>query len=87
MEGKQIDDVSLHTFVDASESAFGVVTYVRHCYEDGTISTNIVTANTRVAPSTATSVPRLELMGAVTGVRLSTRIAKVLELQTSQLMF
>ena len=87
VEGKQIDNVSLHTFVDASESAFGAVTYIRYCYEDGTISTNIVAAKTRVAPSTATSIPRLELMGAVTGVRLSTRIAKVLELQTSQLMF
>ena len=87
VEGKQIDDVSLHTFVDASESAFGAVTYIRYCYEDGTISTNIVAAKTRVAPSTATSIPRLELMGAVTGVRLSTGIAKVLELQTSQLMF
>ena len=44
-------------------------------------------AKLRVAPITATSIPRLELMGAVTRERLSTRIAKVLELQTSQLMF
>ena len=63
--------------MDASESAFGAVTYVRYCYEDGTISTNIVAARTRVAYSAATSIPRLELMGAVTGLRVSTRIAKV----------
>ena len=31
LERKQIDDVSLHAFVDASESAFGALTYVRYC--------------------------------------------------------
>ena len=81
--GKQIDNVSLHRFVDASENALGAVAYVRYSYQDGTISTNIVAAKTRVAPTTATSIPRLELMGAVIGVRLSTRIARVLELQMS----
>ena len=85
--GKQIDNVSLHTFVDASEDAFGAVAYVRYSYQDGTISTNIVAAKTRVAPSIATSIPRLELMGAVIGVRLSTRIASVLELHMSQAVF
>ena len=59
----------------------------RYSYQDGTISTNIVAAKTRVAPITATNIPRLELMGAVIGVRLSTRIARVLELQMSQTVF
>ena len=85
--GKQIDNVSLHTFVDASEDAFGAVAYVRYSYQDGTIPTNIVAAKTRVAPTIATSIPRLELMGAVIGVRLSTRIASVLELHMSQAVF
>lgn len=87
VKGKPIDTVTLHTFVDASEDAYGAVVYARYSYEDGSISTNIVAAKTRVAPSKATSIPRLELMGAVTGVRLSTRISKVLELQTSQSVF
>ena len=85
--GKQIDNVSLHTFVDASEDAFGAVAYVRYSYQDGTISTNIVAAKTRVAPTIATSIPRLELMGASIGVRLSTRIVSVLELYMSQAVF
>lgn len=87
VKGKQIDTVSLRTFADASEVAYGAVVYARYCYQDGSISTNIVAAKTRLAPSKATSIPRLELMGAVTGVRLSTRIIKVLELQASQSTF
>ena len=87
VKGKQIDNVSLHTFADASEDAYGAVAYVRCSYQDGTVSANKLAAKTRVAPSKATSIPRLELMGAVIGVRLSTRIARVLELQTSQQIF
>lgn len=77
----------MHTLVDASEVAYGAVVYARCCYQDGSISTNIVAAKTRVAPSKATSIPRLELIGAVTGIRLSTRISKVLELKSSQPVF
>ena len=85
--GKTIDSVSLHTFVDASEDAYGAVVYARYTYLDGTISTNIVAAKTRVSPSKPISVPRLELMGAVIGVRISTRISEVLELQMIQSVF
>ena len=69
--------MSLQTFVDASESANGSVVYSRCAYEDGLISSNIIAAKPHVAPNTATSIPRLELMGAVIGVRLTSRIAKV----------
>ena len=65
VKGKQIDKVSLHTFADASEDAYGAVAHVRCSYQDGAVSTNIVADKTRVAPSKATSIPRLELMGAV----------------------
>ena len=71
-KGKSVDTLTLHTFVDASEVAYVAAVYARCCYHDGSISTNIVAAKTRVAPSKATSIPGLELMGAVTGVRLST---------------
>ena len=72
------ETMSLHTFVDASESAYGAVIYARCQYQDGLVSTNIVAAKTRVSPNIATSIPRLELMGAIVGVRLTTRISEVL---------
>lgn len=78
---------SLHTFVDTSEDAYGAVVYARCTYEDDSVSSTIVGAKTRVAPSMATSVPRLELMAAVVGVRLTTRIAHVLELPMNSTCF
>ena len=75
---KMIDTLSLHTCVDSSESAYGAVVYARYNYQDGSISTNIVAAKTKVAPSIAIRIPRLELMGAVVGVRLAKRIATVI---------
>ena len=60
-KGMDADTMSLHTFVDASESAYVVVVYARCQYEDGSVSTNIVAAKTRVSPNIATSIPRLDL--------------------------
>ena len=81
------DTMSLHTFVYAFESAYGAVVYARCQYEDGSVSTNIVAAKTRVSPNIAASIPRLELMGAVVGIRLTTRIAEVLGIQMTKSTF
>ena len=81
------DTISLHSFVDASESAYGAVVYARCQYEDGSVSTNIVAAKIRVSPSIATSIPRLELMGAAVAVRLTTRTSVVLGLSITKSTF
>ena len=79
--------MSLHTFVDASESAYGAVVYARYKYEDGSVSTNIVSSKTRVLPNIATSIPRQELMGAIVGVQLTTRTAEVLGIKLTETTF
>ena len=61
--------------------------YARCQYEDGSVSINIVAAKKRVSPSIATSIPRLELMGAVVGVRFTTRISEVLGLSIAKSTF
>ena len=68
----------LQTFVDASQDAYGSVVYYSNVYPNGLISSVIVAAKTSVAPLKAISVPRLELMGAVLGVRLTKEISKTL---------
>ena len=79
--------ISRHTFVDALEVAYGAVVYVTYTYKDGSISSNIVAVKTRVAPAIATSIPRLDLMGAVIGARVTSRVANVLEIQISSAIF
>ena len=65
--------MSLHMFVDASEN--GAVVYARCKME------------TRVSPNIATSIPRPELMGAIVGVRLTTRISDVLGVKVEKVTF
>jgi hypothetical protein len=70
------DKYILHIFVDASQSAYGAVAYL--C--TGNICTLIMAKN-RVAPLKQITLPRLELMAAVIGVRLAKHIHNTLPCQ------
>ncbi|KRZ01244.1 hypothetical protein T11_439 [Trichinella zimbabwensis] len=62
--------VELHAFCDASERAYGAVVYLRVETASRSARVNLVVAKTRVAPVKRLSLPRLELMGALTAARL-----------------
>ena len=66
--------VQLHGFSDASEKAFAAAIYLRAAYSDGTVTTRLVAAKTRVAPMKKQSIPRLELLGALILARLANAI-------------
>ena len=68
----------IHTFSDASEKAYAAASYVCHEYEDGAVSTRLVAAMSRLAPLKTMSIPRLELIGALTGLRLTLKICVAL---------
>ena len=55
----------LHTFVDASLKAYGAVVFVCN-----NTNSSFVMAKARVAPLKNLTLPRLELMAALVGVRL-----------------
>lgn len=72
------DNIQLHLFTDASERAFSSVAYVRVVL-DGVCHVALMSAKSKV-PSIKTnkvlSIPRLELQGAILGVRLANFIQK-----------
>ncbi|XP_064540798.1 uncharacterized protein LOC135430176 [Drosophila montana] len=61
--------VQMHTFVDASMNAYAAVVFLR-AELDGQVHSSLAASKTRVAPSKPVSIPRMELMAAVLGLRL-----------------
>ncbi|XP_068158453.1 uncharacterized protein [Drosophila tropicalis] len=59
------DNIELHGFSDASTKAYAAVVYSRVINKDGSISTSIMAAKSRVAPLKQQFLPRLELCAAL----------------------
>ena len=78
--GRTAISSQLHVFSDASEVAYGAVAYLVSHYDTGEPTARFVASKVRVAPVTAVSVPRLELMAATTGATLATSSAESLNL-------
>ena len=84
---KEVREVTIHMFSDAPEKAHAMASYVRHEYEDGMVRTRLVAAKSRLRPLKAMSIPRLELMGALTGLRLISKICAALEIPRNKVTF
>ena len=73
----EILNSTLHVFTDASVLAFAAIIYLV-IQTQSEHFLNLVTSKTRVAPLTDISLPRLELLGALTGARLINCVHKAL---------
>ena len=83
-----VTSFKLVTFVDASTSAYGAVVYARFEYEEPHPPTcRLLASKSKVAPLVPVTVPRLELMAAITGLRLTQAIIRVLEIHMSVVIF
>ncbi|XP_072389402.1 uncharacterized protein [Diabrotica undecimpunctata] len=69
-----ISRIEIHGFCDASMKAYGACIYLRVLHENGTVSCNLITSKSRVAPLKTISLPRLELLWAAL---LSTLISNI----------
>ncbi|XP_062539257.1 uncharacterized protein LOC134207565 [Armigeres subalbatus] len=76
----QVDEVQLHSFVDAGKNGMAAVCYLRF-RKNEEIHCSIVAAKTRVSPLKLTSIPRLELQAAIIGTRLSKTVCDTLPIR------
>ena len=79
--------LTVDTFTDASEKAYAAVVNARYEFEDGSIGTRLITTKSRLAPLKALSIPRLELMGAIIGLRLTKQVCKALEIEQTKVTY
>ena len=74
----------LHIFSDASDKAIGYVAYLRSIDKGNNVEVSFVTATSKVAPRSATSIPRLELCAAAEAASCVTKIVKDFNVKPSQ---
>ena len=77
----------LHAFSDASQDAIGVAVYLRQLNKVNEISTSLVYGQAKVAPVTPTSIPRLELCGAVLAVQAAQRVLKEIDMEITEVIY
>lgn len=80
------ESIQLHIFTDASENGYAAVAFFR-VYNGKQVHCTIIGAKSKVAPLHATSIPRLELMAAVLGVRLKAAILRAHRYEINRIMF
>ncbi|XP_062703701.1 uncharacterized protein LOC134286146 [Aedes albopictus] len=85
--GSDTISAELHMFCDASMKAYGACIYLRCTSFDGTVTAALLTAKSRVAPledlekkRKQTSIPRLELSSALTGVHLFEKVVQSIKI-------
>ncbi|XP_069358466.1 uncharacterized protein [Maniola hyperantus] len=76
----------LHAFSDASQVAYAAAVYIRVENEENDIKVSLVTAKTKVAPiDKESSIPRLELCGAVLAAKLLHEVSQVMNIPKENL--
>lgn len=77
----------IHVFTDASEKAYGACVYIRSCNSIGSIGVQLLVSKNRIAPIKPTTMPRLELCGALLGARLCTKVQESLTIPIKKCRF
>ena len=83
---KELTTTQLHVFVDASLNAYAAVAYLRFSNATDT-KCCLISSKTRIAPLKPISVPRMELMAAIIGLRLAKFIENELTIQIDSRTF
>lgn len=79
--------IEFHCFTDASQVGYGACVYVRSTNSDGKHEIYILCSKSRVAPIKPTSIPKLELCGALLGARLCKSVMASLRYEPNRIIY
>ncbi|GBN63846.1 hypothetical protein AVEN_189515-1 [Araneus ventricosus] len=74
---ENLQKCTLHTFCDASKEAFAAVVFLR-LEEDGSVKLSLLATKSRISPLRGSTVPRMELLAALVGARLTNSVIEAL---------
>ena len=83
----QVVECELHHFADASEMAYGAVSYLVSKNAEGDIHSGLILAKSHLAPLKKMTIPRLELTAATLSVKLDAKLKEELDLPIKQSIF
>ncbi|XP_060605456.1 uncharacterized protein LOC132757974 [Ruditapes philippinarum] len=84
---KEIKTASLHHFSDASETGYGIVTYLRMVDSKDRMHCSFVIGKSRVSPLKQVTIPRLELTAATVAVRTDKMLKSEIDFQLNDSVF
>src|SRR5436190_4522785 len=84
---KDYYDIQCHGFCDASNSGYGACVYIRSSGACGNTITRLLSAKSRVAPLKTTTIPRLELCGALLLAKLFREVKSATGLEFNKIVF
>lgn len=79
--------IEIHVFCDASLKAYAACIYIRSIDDNGVVSVKLLCAKAKVSPLKATTIPRLELCGALLGSRLCDKVTKALRCNINRYVY
>jgi ribonuclease HI len=79
-------DIQLHGFSDSTEQAYGACLYLHSTNPSREITCELLCATSKVAPIKKTTLPRLELCGALLLAKLYKKASSALNLQINHVI-
>lgn len=79
--------IEIHAFSDASLHAYSACVYLRSISTDGSVTVQLVIAQSKVAPLKGMTVPSLKLSGALLAARLAEKVRIALRLKVNRCIF
>ncbi|GFX46393.1 integrase catalytic domain-containing protein [Trichonephila clavipes] len=84
---REESNLSIHTCVDASKTAYAACIFLRSESNTGSVTVQLLQARSRITPMKTITIPRLELMAATIGARLFSSVKHALKISNIKTYF